>query len=91
MQIVPILITKSMRIDPETGLPPNYELREYLLELVREIKYLSKNKKNISSRRQYKITLNRFKYAIQSIIQKSKPNDPIVKKALKDSICKLQN
>jgi hypothetical protein len=87
---IPILITPSMKQDTETGLPPNYELRDYLLQLVKEINSLSKNRKTFSSRRQYGISLSRFKFAVRLIIQKSKPNDPIVKKALMDSMSKLQ-
>lgn len=87
---IPILITPSMKRDPETGLPPNYELRDYLLQLVKEINSLRVNRKTLSSRRQYGISLSRFKFAVRLIIQKSKPNDPIVKKALSDSMKKLQ-
>lgn len=88
---IPILITASMKRDPETGLPPNYELRDYLLQLVKEIKSLQVNRKTLSSRRQYGISLSRFKFAVRLIISKSKPNDPIVKKALYDSMRKLQS
>ena len=45
---IPILITPSMKQDTETGLPPNYELRDYLLQLVKEINSLSKNRKTFS-------------------------------------------